>query len=129
MTPTIEVVRPGTLTTIQDWPGRRGYWHVGVPPSGPMDDRSFRLGNQALGNPEGAPGLECLLQGPQLQFSKTTTVCISGAPSAVTLDGEPIALWTPVEVPAGGTLAIGPISGPGLRTYVLVRGGLAVPDY
>ena len=39
--PLIEVVRPGMLTTVQDWPGRIGYWHVGVPPSGPMDDLSL----------------------------------------------------------------------------------------
>src|SRR5260370_21510519 len=43
-------VRPGMLTTVQDWPGRTGYWHVGVPPSGPMDDLSFRIGNRVLGN-------------------------------------------------------------------------------
>ncbi|MFD6107990.1 urea amidolyase, partial [Nocardia salmonicida] len=55
----IAVVRPGMQTTIQDWPGRIGYWHIGVPPSGPMDDLSFRLGNRVLGNPEGAAGLEC----------------------------------------------------------------------
>ncbi len=55
--------RGGTLTTVQDWPGRTGYWQVGVPPCGPMDDRSFRLGNRALGNAEGAPGLECTLAG------------------------------------------------------------------
>ncbi len=55
-TPRIEVVSGGTLTTVQDWPGRTGYWQVGVPPCGPMDDLSFRLGNRALGNDEGAPG-------------------------------------------------------------------------
>ena len=43
----IEVVDPGLFTTVQDWPGRVGYWHVGVPPSGPMDDLSFRIGNRA----------------------------------------------------------------------------------
>ena len=43
-------------TTVQDWPGRLGYWEVGVPPSGPMDDRSFRLGNLLVGNAEGAAG-------------------------------------------------------------------------
>ncbi len=60
----VEILRPGMLTTVQDWPGRVGYWHVGVPPSGPMDDLSFRLGNRALGNDEGAAGLECTLGGP-----------------------------------------------------------------
>ncbi|GAB4003523.1 hypothetical protein GCM10029992_45560 [Glycomyces albus] len=53
--PRIDVIAPGVLTTVQDWPGRIGHWQVGVPPSGPMDDYSFRLGNRALGNDEGAP--------------------------------------------------------------------------
>ena len=60
----IEVLRPGPATTVQDWPGRLGYWQIGVPPSGPMDDVSFRLANIAVGNPEGAPGLETTLARP-----------------------------------------------------------------
>ncbi|MGW4878078.1 5-oxoprolinase/urea amidolyase family protein [Streptomyces sp. NPDC004262] len=129
-TPRIEVVTAGTLTTVQDWPGRTGHWQVGVPPCGPMDDRSFRLGNRALGNPEGAPGLECTLAGPALRFTRPTTVCVTGAPAPVTLDGAPVAQWEPVTVPAGGLLEIGAPTAHGLRTYVLFAGGgLDVPDY
>ncbi|HEY6790860.1 MAG TPA: carboxyltransferase domain-containing protein, partial [Trebonia sp.] len=46
-----------------------------------------------------------------------------------TLDGAPAPFWEPVTVPAGGVLDIGPIPGPGLRTYLAVRGGLDVPLY
>ncbi|MEU8675801.1 5-oxoprolinase/urea amidolyase family protein [Streptomyces sp. NPDC048560] len=129
-TPRIEVVSGGTLTTVQDWPGRTGYWQVGVPPSGPMDDLSFRLGNTALGNDPGAPGLECTLQGPTLRFSHPTTVCVTGAPAPVTVDGEPVAQWEPLNVPAGATLSVGTPPGHGLRTYVLFAGGgLDVPAF
>jgi urea carboxylase len=128
-TPRIEVVAGGTLTTVQDWPGRTGYWQVGVPPCGPMDDRSFRLGNRALGNHEGAPGLECTLQGPSLRFTHATTVCVTGAPAPVTVDGTPVAQWEPVTVPAGAVLEIGPPLEHGLRTYVLFAGGLDVPAF
>ena len=128
-TPRIEVVSGGTLTTVQDWPGRTGYWHVGVPPCGPMDDRSFRLGNRALGNDEGAPGLECTLQGPVLRFTHATTVCVAGAPATVTLDGTPLARWEPLTVPAGGVLEVGAPLEHGLRTYVLFAGGLDVPAF
>ncbi|MGW1718457.1 5-oxoprolinase/urea amidolyase family protein [Streptomyces sp. NPDC002156] len=129
-TPRIEVVSGGTLTTVQDWPGRTGYWQVGVPPCGPMDDRSFRLGNRALGNDEGAPGLECTLQGPTLRFTHPTTICVTGAPAPVTLDGTPVAQWEPVTVPAGGVLEIGAPTEQGLRTYVLFAGGgLDVPPF
>ncbi|GAB7107225.1 urea carboxylase [Streptomyces phaeofaciens JCM 4814] len=128
-TPRIEVVAGGTLTTVQDWPGRTGHWQVGVPPSGPMDDRSFRLGNRALGNPEGTPGLECTLQGPSLRFTHPTTVCVTGAPAPVTVDGTPAAQWEPVTVPAGALLEIGAPGEHGLRTYVLFAGGLDVPAF
>ncbi|MFI6014400.1 5-oxoprolinase/urea amidolyase family protein [Streptomyces sp. NPDC051243] len=128
-TPRIEVVSGGTLTTVQDWPGRTGYWQVGVPPSGPMDDLSFRLGNRALGNHEGAPGLECTLQGPALRFTHPTTVCVTGAPAPVTVDGTAVAQWEPVTVPAGAVLEVGAPAEHGLRTYVLVAGGLDVPAF
>ncbi|MBZ3902544.1 5-oxoprolinase/urea amidolyase family protein [Streptomyces griseiscabiei] len=129
-TPRIEVVSGGTLTTVQDWPGRTGHWQVGVPPCGPMDDLSFRLGNRALGNPEGAPGLECTLQGPSLRFTHATTVCVTGAPAPVTVDGSPIARWEPVTVPAGAVLTVGAPPEHGLRTYVLLAGGgLDVPAF
>ncbi len=36
-------------------------------------DRAFRLGNRVLGNPEGAPGLECTLEGPALRFTAART--------------------------------------------------------
>ncbi|MFJ9965656.1 5-oxoprolinase/urea amidolyase family protein [Streptomyces avermitilis] len=128
-TPRVEVVAAGTLTTVQDWPGRTGYWQVGVPPCGPMDDRSFRLGNRALGNEEGAPGLECTLQGPALRFTHATTVCVTGAPAPVTVDGTPVAQWEPVTVPAGAVLEVGAPDEHGLRTYVLFAGGLDVPAF
>ncbi|WP_372352033.1 5-oxoprolinase/urea amidolyase family protein [Streptomyces sp. KL116D] len=129
-TPRVEVVAGGTLTTVQDWPGRIGHWQVGVPPCGPMDDRSFRLGNRALGNEEGAPGLECTLRGPELRFTHPTTVCVTGAPAPVTVDGVPVTQWEPVTVPAGGTLAVGEPDEHGLRTYVLFGGGgLDVPPF
>ncbi|MFI0351157.1 urea carboxylase [Actinomadura sp. 9N407] len=129
-TPRIEVVSGGTLTTVQDWPGRTGHWRVGVPPSGPMDDLSFRLGNRTLGNAEGAPGLECTLQGPALRFTHPTTVCVTGAPALVSVEGDPVPQWEPVTVPAGATLRIGAPDEHGLRTYVLFAGGgLDVPDF
>ncbi|WP_405738887.1 5-oxoprolinase/urea amidolyase family protein [Streptomyces sp. NBC_00028] len=128
-TPRIEVVSGGTLTTVQDWPGRTGYWQVGVPPCGPMDDRAFRLGNQALGNHEGAPGLECTLQGPSLRFTHPTTICVTGAPAEVTVDGVPVPQWEPVTVPSHATLSISAPREHGLRTYVLVAGGLDVPAF
>jgi urea carboxylase len=128
-TPRVEVLRPGRETTVQDWPGRLGLWSIGVPPSGPMDDRSFRCANLAVGNPEGAPGLECLLDGPALRFTTEATVCVAGAQAPVTVDGGPVPQWAPVVVPAGGVLDVGTATRTGLRVYVAVAGGLDVPAF
>jgi urea carboxylase len=65
----IEVIEPGVQSTIQDWPGRLGYWDVGVPPSGPMDALALRLANQLLVNSQGAAALECTASGPTLTSS------------------------------------------------------------
>ena len=66
---TFEVLEPGTQTTVQDYPGRIGYWDVGIPPSGPMDPLSFQLANRLLGNPVSAALLECTLVGPDAAIS------------------------------------------------------------
>ncbi|BCN48842.1 5-oxoprolinase/urea amidolyase family protein [Prescottella equi] len=129
MTAKCTVLRPGMGTTVQDYPGRTGYWQIGVPPSGPMDDLSFRLGNVAVGNAEGAAGFEAVMAGPALRFDEPTYVCVTGAPTTVTVDGAVVPQWRPVRVPAGGVLDVGAVSGPGLRVYVLIAGGIDVPEY
>ncbi|NLG56333.1 MAG: 5-oxoprolinase/urea amidolyase family protein [Rhodococcus sp.] len=129
MTTKMTLLRPGMLATVQDYPGRTGYWQVGVPPSGPMDDLSFRLGNIAVGNPEGAAGIEAVMTGPAMQFDRDTTVCVTGAPVPVTVDGVAKAQWRPITVPAGSVLDVGSVSGPGLRVYVAIRGAVSVDEF
>ena len=125
----IEVLAAGLLTTVQDWPGRLGHWAVGVPPSGPFDDFAFRLANRLVGNPPDAAGLELTLLGPTLRFHQTAIVCLTGGARRATLNGEPLPLWKPVAIAAGGVLACGAPDGPGCRGYLAVRHGLAVPTY
>jgi urea carboxylase len=127
--PRIDVLRAGTMTTLQDFPGRRGYWDVGVPPSGPFDDWSFRLGNRLLDNADDAAGLEVTLNGPTLQFRTDTQIVLSGAELDATLDGVAIPFWQVIDIPAGATLAIGKCNETGARAYLLVKGGIQCPDY
>ncbi|WP_045836074.1 urea carboxylase [Hyphomicrobium sp. 99] len=126
---TIEVLSPGMQTTIQDWPGRVGYWAVGVPPSGPMDALSFRLANRIVGNEEGAAGIETTLAGPTLKFNTDAVICLAGAELTATLDGAPANYWQAIQVKAGQVLKIGGVKGPGVRAYIAVRGGIDVPSY
>jgi urea carboxylase len=125
----VRVISGGTATSVQDWPGRLGLWHVGVPPSGPMDDLSFRLGNRILGNPEGTAGLEVTASGPTLLFEAPATICLTGADFGATLDGVPVPRGEALAVGAGQTLAMGRASGGGMRGYILFAGGLDVVPY
>ncbi|ROQ40789.1 urea carboxylase [Frondihabitans sp. PhB188] len=125
----IDVVSPGLQTTVQDLPGRVGYWQVGVPPSGPFDPVSFAEANLAVGNPEGAPALEVTATGPTLTFSTPSVVAVTGALATIEVDGVPVAQWEPFDVGAGQTVSVGTAAGPGLRLYLAVRGGIDVPPY
>lgn len=126
---TIEVVQPGTQTTVQDWPGRLRHWDVGVPPSGPMDALAFRLANRLLGNPEDCAGLELTVTGPTLKFSCDACIALTGAGMRAELNGERLECWHSVAVKAGSVLKIGSIQGAGQRSYLAVRGGFDVPRY
>ncbi|THU04444.1 urea carboxylase [Lampropedia puyangensis] len=126
--PTIEVMAAGTATSVQDYPGREGYWDIGVPPSGPMDDLAFRIANRLVGNAPQAAALECTLSGPTLKFHADAIVAITGALTPATLDGDQFPMWSAVPVKAGQILKLGKVT-TGCRTYVAVRNGLDVPVY
>ena len=126
---TFEVLSAGTQTTVQDFPGRLGYWAVGVPPSGPMDSRALRLGNRLLGNTTDAAGLEITMSGPTLRFNTDAVVAVTGAPIPLSVDGIEQPLNTALVINAGSTLSLGTIAGAGARSYLSLRGGVQVPDY
>ncbi|RVU06840.1 urea carboxylase [Novosphingobium umbonatum] len=123
------VISGGTATTVQDWPARQKLWAVGVPPSGPMDDQSFRLGNLLLGNDEGTAGLEITISGPTLSFTAPTRLCLTGADFGAKLDGVPVARGQVIKVAAGQTLSMGRAQGGGMRGYLLIAGGLDIAPY
>ncbi|MDX2274515.1 MAG: urea carboxylase [Hyphomonadaceae bacterium] len=121
--PIVRVISGGATTTLQDYPGRLRYWAVGVPPSGPMDALSFRLGNAALGNAPNAVGMEFAAEGPTLLFQRDARACLTGADFGAMLDGAPAPMWEPFNIRAGQTLKIGRVRGGGLRGYLSVTGG------
>ncbi len=124
-----EVLEGGTQTTIQDFPGRLGYWHVGVPPSGPMDTLAFRMANRLVGNAPDAAALELTTLGPRLRFDSDSVVAITGADMAAKLDGAAISIWQSFPVAAGSTLHFGAVRGAGTRTYLAIAGGIDVPRF
>lgn len=125
----VEVLDGGRHTTVQDLPGRVGFWHVGVPPNGPMDDLSHALVNRVVGNHQHAAALELTGDGPTLRFGGDGVIAWGGAPLDARLDGRPVPPWRPVEVTAGATLRLDAVEGPGFRSYLALRGGVDVPPF
>jgi biotin-dependent carboxylase-like uncharacterized protein len=122
----IEVVKPGLSTTVQDL-GREGYYHVGVPPSGGLDQFSLMAANLLVGNPAGAAGLEGAYLGPELRFTEAALVAVCGADLEPRVDGEAQAPWSAFAVPEGGVLSFGHLRA-GARLYIAVAGGIDVPE-
>lgn len=125
----IEVLDPGVQTTLQDYPGRLGYWHIGVPPSGPMDSLAFRLANRLVNNAQDQAELEITFIGPTLRFNCDSVIAVTGAPIEVRLDGEPLLQWQSYRVKAGALLQFGQIRGHGCRAYLAVKDGFQLPAY
>lgn len=123
-----EITSPGAYTSVQDYPGRTGYWRIGVPPSGPMDAYSFRVANRIVGNTSKAPGLEITLNGPKILFHTETVIAITGGVVECTLNEKPIAQNKPIAIKRGDKLAIGKIT-IGCRAYLAIRGGIDIPEY
>ncbi|TNC29094.1 5-oxoprolinase subunit C family protein [Amycolatopsis alkalitolerans] len=118
---------PGLSTTVQD-AGRDGFYEIGMPPSGAMDQFSHRAANILVGNPEGAATLEATYIGPKLEFTDSRVVAVTGAEAPLSLNGEPVPMWESFPVKAGDVLSFAMITA-GARPYVAVSGGIAVPEY
>lgn len=121
----IQILRPGSLTTIQDQ-GRPGLARLGVSPSGACDRPAHHLGNRLIGNAPTAAALEMTVGGLIARFSHSCWVAVTGAPAPIVCDGRSYAAYSPIFVPAGLELRIG-VPTSGLRSYLAVRGGIAVP--
>ena len=109
----IEVLAGGPFTTVQDLPGRIGYWHVGVPPNGPMDDLSHCLANRVVGNSGSAAALELTGSGPTLRFDELTVIALGGAAMSLRSMGCRGRCGCPTSSPPVLRWRSGPSSAPG----------------
>ena len=120
------VIKPGLSTSVQDQ-GRSGYYHLGIPPSGALDQYSFQAANLLVGNPTTAAVLECTLMGPQLQFHGDSIIAVAGADMQPSVDGVAYPTHQAIAVPAGATVTFS-FMRLGARAYIAIRGGIDVPE-
>ncbi len=123
--PGMLVVRPGPLATVQDM-GRPGHQAAGVPVAGAADRQSLWVANRLVGNEAGAAALEVTLMGFEAEALIDLAVAVGGPALGAEVDGRPVPPGQSVLLRRGARLRIG--GGPaGLRAYVAVSGGIAVP--
>ncbi|CCG39811.1 5-oxoprolinase subunit C family protein [Magnetospirillum molischianum] len=129
MSPSLDVLRPGPRTSLQDL-GRTGWRAMGLPVSGAMDRIGLRLANALVGNPQNEGCLELTLSGPLLRIETDSVRIAIAGPARLTLTtarGEqrtlsPDRSW---RLGRGDLLEIGPIIGSAVA-YLAVEGGFAI---
>jgi biotin-dependent carboxylase-like uncharacterized protein len=123
-TASLTVLAPGMFTTVQDM-GRPGLAAWGVGRSGAADRAAAGLANRLVANSAEDAVLEMTMGGLAVLADYAVTVALTGALVPAELDGAPVAFAAPVPMPAGSMLRVGSPAA-GLRTYLAVRGGIAV---
>src|SRR5260221_5906554 len=121
----IEVIKPGLATSVQD-AGRPGYYNLGIPLSGALDQFALRMANLLVGNDEGAATLEAALLGPELLFRKPAIVAVAGGEATPKLNGQVRPRNESFAVQAGDRLSFDYMK-LGARLYIAVAGGIDVP--
>ncbi len=114
---TIEVISPGTLTTVQDL-GRLGHRHVGVCSSGCADPRAAAVLNHLVGNPAMAALLECAASGPVIRFLRPATAAWFGWRTGA---------GRPCHFMPGDILDLASVVMTASRGFIAISGGIEVP--
>ncbi|MFZ0835325.1 MAG: 5-oxoprolinase/urea amidolyase family protein [Mycobacterium sp.] len=125
MTTTLEILRSGPLALVQDL-GRPGLAHIGVTRSGAADRRSHTLANRLVTNPGDHATIEVMFGGLTARVrGGDVAVAVTGADTDPAVNGIPFGTNSIHYAHDGQVISLGaPHSG--LRTYLAVRGGIAV---
>ncbi len=122
---TVRVLDGGLLSTVQGG-SRRHVASLGVSPSGPADWLSAIAANRLVENDDDAAVIETTLNGAALELQCDCRFAVTGADAPLEIGGMDERTWLQGQAPAGSLLVIGNPTR-GLRCYVALEGGIAVP--
>ncbi|WP_412561084.1 biotin-dependent carboxyltransferase family protein [Winogradskyella sp. MIT101101] len=117
----LKVLKPGFYSTIQDL-GRFGFRNYGVPVSGFMDAYSAQFANLLLGNDMDSALIEMTMIGGEFQFTKPTTIVISGAVMNTKLNNSLVKQNEVIGVEKNDIISFGKTK-TGFRTYLAIKDG------
>lgn len=121
----LEVLRAGPLALVEDL-GRPGRAALGVGPGGAADRRAHTLANRLVANPVDFATIEVTLGGFAARVTGgAVEVAVTGADPAPAVDGTGFGINSVRVLRPGQVIVLGtPRSG--MRSYLAVRGGIAV---
>lgn len=122
---TLEILNTGPLALVEDL-GRPGLAHLGVTASGAADRRAHALANRLVANPDDRATVEVMLGGFTARVrGGDVTVAVTGADTSPAVNGKPFGVNSIHYAHDGDVISLGTASS-GLRSYLAVRGGIAV---
>jgi len=123
----ISFSKAGIYTSLQDQ-GRNAFQHFGVPNGGAMDIPAFNRANALVGNAADEPAIELTLTGPEIYFSKSCQIAITGAEIQASINGLEIANHTKHVIPAKAVLKFSNMT-KGARAYLAINGSWNVKKW
>ncbi len=121
----LEILRTGPLALVEDL-GRPGMAHLGVTRSGAADRRAHTLANRLLANPDDRATLEVTFGGLSVRIcGGDADIALTGAETDPRVNGKSFGTNSIQHVRDGEVISLGSPH-TGLRSYLAVRGGIAV---
>lgn len=118
------ITEAGILDTFQD-NGRYGYGASGINPGGAMDIIAANIANYLVGNNENEAVIELHYPAASLFFRQSVLIALSGADFSPCVNEQPVAINTPIFIPAGSKLEFKKMKR-GARCYLAVHGGFTL---
>lgn len=122
MTDSITIVHPGLYSSIQD-EGRYGYAHLGVPESGVMDKKAWRMANALINNTEQTAVIEFTMIGPTIRFDCERHFVITGGDIKAHINGTVVTTGKVYKARKGQELKCLHFTS-GCRGYLAISGGI-----
>ena len=123
--------RAGPYSTVPAM-GRTGHQSVGVPESGALNRYALKLGNQLVGNPDHAAGIEICMGGVTVVMNSTRRIALTGTLDSTFLITDTyghqmeIKANRSVTVRAGLSITIHALSDTN-TAYLAISGGIGTP--
>jgi antagonist of KipI len=123
----IKITKAGIADSIQD-AGRYGWQHLGINPTGAMDNIAMQIVNALVGNDLNDAVIELHFPASTFLFEEDVLIALSGADFSATINQHNININTAILVPKNSELKFTSCH-KGARCYMAVYGGFMIQQW